>query len=141
MWAPGSNHLAYQVEQNFMRYELWMTSATHPEEAHRVLPESDSNCALAWSEDGKQILFSRMNGKRYAINAVTLDGKTLTPVGEEPENKADRPFMVMSAGGERYFKALYPGGMYIYADGETHSDIFILRVRDLLSGKIAASAD
>jgi len=51
---------------------------------------------------------------------------------------ADKPFIVLSPQGERYFKTLYPSGMYTYADGETHSDIFILRVRDLLSGKIAS---
>jgi Tol biopolymer transport system component len=138
VWAPDSNHLAYQVAHGLMRYELWVTSMTRPEDAHRVLPENDSNWAAAWSQDGKEILVARMNGKRYAIDAVTLDGKNVVPVGKEPDDKADRPFLVMSQGGERYFKALYPSGTYIYADGETHSDIFILRVRDLLSGKIAS---
>ena len=141
VWAPDSDHLAYQVAQGLMRNELWVTSTTHPDEAHRVLPESDANWAVGWSEDGKEILVTRMNAKRYAIDAVTLDGKSRVPVGEEPEDKADRPFLVLSLQGERYFKALYPSGLFIYPDGETHSDIFIIRVRDLLSGKIASLAD
>jgi Tol biopolymer transport system component len=138
VWAPDSNHLAYHVAHGLMRYELWMTSASHPDDAHRVLPESDSNWASGWTEDGKEILVSRMNGKRYAIYAVGLDGKGLELLGEESTNKADRPFLVFSPQGPRYFKALYPSGTFTYADGETHSDIYILRVRDLLSGKIAS---
>ena len=138
VWAPDSDHLAYQVAHGLMRYELWVTSTTRPEEAHRVLPESDANWAVGWTQDGKEILVTRVNAKRYGIDAVTLDGKNVVPVGQEPLDKADRPFMVMSPQGERYFKALYPSGLRIYADGETHSNIFILRVRDLLSGKIAS---
>ena len=79
-----------------------------------------------------------MNGKRYAVYAVGLDGKGLQLVGEESNDKTDRPFLVLSPQAPRYFKALYPSGAFTYADGETHSDIFILRVRDLLSGKIAS---
>lgn len=138
VWAPDSNHLAYHVAHGLMRYELWMTSVTQPGSARRVLPENDSNWAVTWSQDGKDILVARMNGKRYSIYAVSQDGKTSQLVGQYPEDKANKPFIVLSPQGERYFKTLYPSGMYTYADGETHSDIFILRVRDLLSGKIAS---
>jgi Tol biopolymer transport system component len=138
VWAPDSDHLAYRVAQGLMRYELWVTSAQSPDEAHRVLPVNDSNWAVGWSDDGKEILVVQASGKRFGINAVTVDGKRLVPVGEEPENKADRPFLVMKQQGERYLKALYPSGLYVFADGEPQSDIFIIRVRDLLSGKIAS---
>ena len=138
VWAPDSNHLAYHVAHGLMSYELWVTSTANPQEARRVLPETDANWATGWSEDGKEILVTRLSGKRYSIYAVTPDGRTLVPVGEEPQKKADQPFLVFSPQGERYFNALYPSGAYVYADGETHSDIFILRVRDLLSGKIAS---
>jgi Tol biopolymer transport system component len=138
VWAPDSDHLAYHVAHGLMRYELWMSSARHPEEARRVLPESDSNWATCWSEDGKEILVTRLDGKRYAIDAVSLDGKTRVPVGEEPPSKAEAPFMALTPPGARYFNVLYPGGTHVYADGETHSDIYILRVRELLSGKIAS---
>jgi Tol biopolymer transport system component len=138
VWAPDSDHLAYHVAHGLMRYELWTTSARHPEDARRVLPESDSNWANCWSADGKQILVNRLEGKRYAIDAVSRDGTNRVALGVEAEDKADRPFLNWTPEGAAYFDVLYPGGSYVYADGETRSDIYILRVKELLSGKIAS---
>ncbi|HET9234774.1 MAG TPA: hypothetical protein VFP10_11595 [Candidatus Eisenbacteria bacterium] len=135
VWAWDSNRLAYHVAKGLMRYEIWMTSADHPEGARRVLPEKDQ-WVSGWGENGERILVARLMGeKRYAVDAVSLDGKNRVLLGDGPEKRSEQPFMNVTPEAQQYFNVLYPGGRSVFPDGEVHKDIYILRVKDLLTGK------
>ena len=138
VWAWDSNRLAYHVAEGFTRCEIWTTSAEHPQDARKVLPEKEQ-WAWAWSENGERILVSRLMGeKRFALDAVSLDGKSRVLLGDGPEKRSEQPFMNLTPEGRPYFNVLFPGGRAVFSDGEVQKDIYILRVKDLLTGKVAS---
>ena len=138
VWAWDSNRLAYHVAEGLMRYEIWTTSAEHPGAARQVLPEKE-HWVSAWAENGERILVARLMGeKRYALDAVSLDGKSRSLLGDGPEKRSEQPFMNLTPEGQQYFDVLYPGGRSVYSDGEVQKDIYILRVKDLLGGKVTS---
>jgi Tol biopolymer transport system component len=138
VWSPDSDLIACYRVLGLNRFEMWTASARRPGETRRVLPEADSNWPQRWTPDGKEIIVVKLENKRYAFDAVSRDGSRRIRLGMEPANREDRPFLELTPEGQARFDGFYPHGLNVYSDGEVRSDIYILRVKDLLAGKVVS---
>jgi TolB protein len=142
VWAPNSDEVAYasvRTEEGD-EVELWVTSYSNPSSAYQVLGKGKANIPEEWSAHGKEILVWKQMDEVWSVFAVSLDGTRLTKVGDEGEDE-DKHFMNFTKEGRRYLPRLFPAGIHAFADGDDISNIYAIRVPELIESKLQADGD
>ncbi len=138
-WGPDSDHLAYLAYGGDGTYELWVTSLRHPETRKRLLAEKLMAWPAFWSRDGKEIVLARGSGDNWYYTAYALETGREGRIGRVemfPSGKGE--ITDLDPQGEKYRDQFYPGGTYIFADGNENTDIYLVRARALLESRLLA---
>lgn len=133
VWGPDSDLIAYMSIQPDMQYQLWVTSLRNTDYAHLMPLDERVVIPIAWSAKGDEVIvWSKDEGEdgSYSMYAVRVDGSGRRKIGSM--GAADK-FVDFTSQGEWYMDQVYPGGVHVYSDGKDVSDIYMVRVGDLLS--------
>jgi hypothetical protein len=132
VWGPDSDQLAYLSVVGAGGCEIRTARVSRPEETRIRLvsqkacfPESfDGEHIIIWKQ-GDDLLFTP-----WAISVKTGEEVQL---GTPHENANVRNLLVeLNERGKQLFRALYPSGRHVYADGDQKADIYRVPVEGLL---------
>jgi Tol biopolymer transport system component len=138
-WAPDSDHIAYAwIQGEGEDPELWLTSLSRPGDARMILEKSSGNYPEAWSRDGKVILVWNNTGDNWSAFAYTLDGRRLFKVADEEPGES---FVKFTEKGKKYAERIYEGGLHAFTDGDNISNIYVMRVPEIIEAKLQAGGD
>jgi len=140
VWSDDSEQLAYLSVQPDGGYSTWIAPVHDPRRARKVFESRRQTGPLHWSEDGKELLLWRTaEDVRFEIWAVpVVGGEPYLVARPEGGEGAAMHRLDFTERGEIHRGRLYPAGKFPYEDGERVSEIYLLRVRELLDRRFGS---
>ncbi len=139
-WSPDSRDLAYLSSRTDGTYQVLVVSAVSPDKPRVIATGPSLVLPVGWSSDGSRILVWKRDGETSMLCSVTRSGSNEVCLGEESwESYLNKHYVPLNAKGLEHLDILYPGGHHIYEDGERISDVYVLRVAELLRSELSAA--
>ncbi len=134
IWDPKGERIAYLSLPSEGGYQIHVVSFRDPANDHQIMKGDSFLIPVAWSKDGKEVLIGERSAKAQVLWACSVDGSERARIGSTDDllyggmpAKFD-----LTPEGERYRDVIYPGGIRAYVDGDHTSDVYLLRVGELL---------
>ena len=140
VWSPDSRDIAFISAQIDGSYEVHVAAVASPGPSFKISGGESLELPVTWSADGERVLVWRKQGELSTLYSVARDGSDEVCIGEEPwETYLKKHYVPLNAEGLKYRDVLYPRGIHAYEDGESISDVYVLRVAELLRNELSAS--
>lgn len=144
-WSFDSRQLAWASEKQGVGdeegdVELWVAPVENPRDAWMVdarLPEGRGCYPLYWSRDDRKLFVQRRVDDGINFYSVSLDGSGAALAATVGKGDKD-DFLEFTKRGEIYKDQCFPGGMHVFADGEEVSNIYKIRVPEIVAAWLQA---
>ncbi len=135
VWSPDADRIVHYSYTNAGTggTDLWLSYASRPGRSELLFRDGTVNVPLAWSEDGRTVLFRKDEIGGTSLWAIPLDDRTPERIGERMRGEtAGGDRFRLNEAGRRYLERLFPGGIQTTAEGEDIGDIYVIEISDLL---------
>lgn len=141
IWSEDGARLCYSATYQSGLSELRVSSASSPDQGTVIYAEADPAYPAAWTAEGDGVLVWKRGEDRYTVWFVPVSGGPSFEIGRPMGTSgAARHVIKFTEFGERYRDRIYPAGLAAYADGDHVSEIFVVRVADLLKREFGKPA-
>jgi dipeptidyl aminopeptidase/acylaminoacyl peptidase len=139
VWAPDSDTFAYiSIAPDDDRVEVWISALGDPS-TRKLEMEAPTCFPHRFTDDGRELLVWQKVQNRYNLVTVTTETSKVVQIGKHGEEGTEfEHFVKLFEHGEKYLETVYSGGVHVYADGADASDIYKIRVAEVLSSEFHA---
>ena len=139
VWSPRSERMAHVAYRNDGHFEIWITPIAAIEQRRRLLENEKPIWPLSWTADGQELLAMERVGRNWTLQVISVESGIRREVGRlTPLVSGKDELFEFATGAEKYRKLVYPAGVML-ADGQDRSDLFVVRARESLRARAAAS--
>jgi len=138
VWSPGSDRMACVHYRSDAKFEIWIAPVADPGRRRLLTSDETVIWPMYWIREGDAILAMQHEGRNWSLVEISAADGTRRRVGRADQLPSGKDMVWrLLPGNESIARLLYPAGI-IVSDGQDRSDLYLIRPRDLASGRLAS---
>ena len=143
IFSHDGERIAYMSIAENGDFSIWVTEPRRPEAARQVYHSTRPAAPAEWAEEDDVLLvwqsLAEDKSDRYVLVGVPLEGGEPFDVARPAGSEAWMKYLEPTPAGERFRELIYPVAKFPYSDGESISEIFTVRVGEILRASLPGS--